>query len=267
MKRTHGHLLLLGAATVGVLLATVAQGGTVAPSATELGRAAVPFPTAQWTALLAKHVDEQGRVRYADVDRSEVERLYAAVAASSPATTPGAYPTSAAKEAYYLDAYNVLVWKSVLDRLPKLKSVNDEKVSFFYFTKFLVGKKAINLKDLEGDVIRPQFKDPRVHMALNCASAGCPQLPREAFVAERLDAQLDRETRKFVGDKHNVALDGKNLRLSQIFDWYKDDFGKEPAKVIAWINRYRAPDAQLPTDARIVYIDYDWRLNDERLSR
>ena len=84
----------------------------------------------------------------------------------------------------------MLVWKNVLDRLPKLKSVDDEKVSFFVFTKLLVGGKATNLKDLESDVIRPQFKDPRVHMALNCASAGCPELPAEAFTADKLDAQL-----------------------------------------------------------------------------
>ena len=266
MKPTRS-LLLFGAALMFGLVSPAARGGTVAPAADELGRAVVPFPVAQWTALLARHVDDAGRVRYADIDRREVERLYAAVAASSPAATPDAYPTPAAREAYYLDAYNVLVWKNVLDRLPKLKSVNDEKVSFFYFTKFVVGKKAINLKDLEGEIIRPQFKDPRVHMALNCASAGCPELPREAFVADRLDAQLDRETRKFIADKRNVALDGKTLRLSQIFDWYKGDFGKDPAKVIAWINRYRAPDAQLPTDARIAYIEYDWRLNDEHLAR
>ena len=237
------------------------------PVPAELAHAAVPFPTARWTALLAKHVDAAGRVSYTAVDRAEVERLYAAVAASSPATNPEAYPTAAAKEAYYLDAYNVLVWKNVLDRLPALKSVNDSKASFFYFTKFIVGHKAVNLKDLEGDVIRPQFKDPRVHMALNCASAGCPELPREAFTADALDTQLDREARKFVAEKRNVMLEGKTLRLSQIFDWYKDDFGKEPAKVIAWINRYRTADAQLPTDAKISYLDYDWRLNDQALSR
>ena len=54
----------------------------------------------------------------------------------------------------------------------------------------------------------------------------------------------------------------KKLKLSHIFDWYKEDFGKEPAKVIDWINHYRAADAKLPTDAKIEYVDYDWTLND-----
>ncbi|MEO6954021.1 MAG: DUF547 domain-containing protein [Polyangia bacterium] len=254
---------------LGVALLLVSSGlacaGVVAP---QKDAALTPFPTARWNALLEKNVDTEGRVSYDRVDKAEVDKLYASIAASSP-TTSADYPTAKAKEAYYLNAYNVLVWKNVLDRLPKLKSVDDAKLSFFVFTKFEVGGKAISLKDLESDIIRPQFKDPRVHMALNCASAGCPALPREAFTADRLDEQLDREVRKFVGEKRNVDYDAakKVVRISKIFDWYKDDFGKEPQKVLAWINGYRAKDAQLATDSKISYIDYDWHLNDEHLLR
>src|SRR5262249_28644241 len=117
------------------------------------------------------------------------------------------------------------------------------------------------------DVIRPEFKDPRVHMALNCASAGCPQLSREAFTPEKLEAQLDRETRKFMSEKRNVDYDAAahKVRLSRLFDWYKDDFGKEPAKVLTWINKYR--DEKVPIDAKIDYVEYDWTLNDTNLKR
>jgi hypothetical protein len=254
--------------TLALLLAATACAGTIKPQ----GQGAVPFPFEEWDALLQKYVDGQGRVDYGrlqsdSADMAKLEHVFATVAPSSPASQPDRYPTRQAKEAYYLDAYNVCVWKNVLTRLPKLKNVDSVKASFFYFTKFDIGGKTMNLVDLEKDVVRKQFKDGRVHFALNCASGGCPQLPPHAFMPKTLDAQLDAEARKFVSEKRNVDFEPatRKLKLSHIFDWYKEDFGKDPDKVIAWINHYRAPGAQLPTDAKIEYVDYDWTLNDVHL--
>ena len=142
----------------------------------------------------------------------------------------------------------MLAWKDVLGRLPKLKNVDSEKVSFFYFTKFVIGGDEMNLYDLENKIVRPQFKDARVHFALNCASGGCPQLPRGCVHAGQGRRAAVAEARKFCNEKRNVDFDAatKKLKLSHIFDWYKDDFGKEPAKVIAWINHYRSEGAQAP---------------------
>jgi hypothetical protein len=262
-------MLMRIALVASVVLATSSAcfGGTVKPDAAAVAAAPVPFPYAAWDALLEKYVDGKGRVDYNAIDRGAFEKVFAAVAASSPKKNPDKYPTKNAQKAYYIDAYNVIVWKNVLNRLPKLKNVNDDKYSFFYFTKFIVGGDELNLYDLENKIVRPQFKDARVHFALNCASGGCPQLPPEAFTPQKVDAQLSREARKFCNEKRNVDFDPatKKLKLSHIFDWYKDDFGKEPAKVIAWINNYRAPDAKLPADAKIEYVDYDWTLNDVHL--
>lgn len=254
-------------AVVALVVVQRACAATVKPDAAAVAAAPVPFPYAGWSALLGKYVDDKGRVDYNAVDRAAFDKLFAAVAASSPKKNPDKYPSREAAKAYYLDAYNVLVWKNVLNRLPKLKNVDSEKVSFFYFTKFVVGGEEMNLYDLENKVVRPQFKDARVHFALNCASGGCPMLPREAFTPAKVDEQLSREARRFCNEKRNVDFDAatKKLKLSHIFDWYKDDFGKEPAKVIAWINQYRAADAKLPADAKIEYVDYDWTLNDQRL--
>jgi uncharacterized protein DUF547 len=253
-------------AAVAVLaVASVACGATVKPDAAAVAAAPVPFPWAQWDALLKKYVDGKGRVDYNAIDRGAFDKVFAAVAASSPKKNPDKYASKDAHKAFYINAYNVIVWKNVLNRLPKLKNVDSEKVSFFYFTKFLVGGDEINLYDLENKIVRPQFKDARVHFALNCASGGCPQLPQDAFTPEKVDAQLSREAKKFCNEKRNVDFDPatKKLKLSHIFDWYKDDFGKEPAKVIAWINQYRAD--KLSTDAKIEYVDYDWTLNDQHL--
>ncbi len=230
------------------------------------------FPYEEWNGLLKKYVDGKGRVDYnalkgnAD-DVAKLEKLQNAVASLGPTKNPAAYKTKWDKLAFYIDAYNISVWKNVLGRLPKLTNVDKEKISFFFSTKFSVDGKAINLRDLEGDIIRPQFKDGRVHMALNCASGGCPQLPNYAFTPAKLDEQLSAEARKFVNEPRNVSFDPatKELKLSHIFDWYKEDFGKEPAKVIEWINNYREGSAKLPPDAKIKYVDYDWTLNDVNL--
>jgi hypothetical protein len=247
------------------LIAGSACAGTIKPEPGVSG--VTPFPFEEWDGLLKTYVDDKGRVDYGKLksnaaDLKKLEHVFASVAASSPATAPDKYPTKSAKEAYYLDAYNVCVWKFVLAHFPKMKNVDNEKASFFYFTKFSIGGKEMNLVDLEKDEIRKQFKDGRVHFALNCASGGCPQLPPEAFTPAKLEEQLNRETRKFVAEKRNVDFDPatKKLRLSHLFDWYKEDFGKADDKVVSWINNFRVE--KLPTDAKLDYVDYDWTLND-----
>jgi hypothetical protein len=91
-------------------------------------------------------------------------------------------------------------------------------------------------------------------------------LPQEAFTPEKLSAQLDREAKKFCNEERNVRWDAgkKTVYLSHIFDWYADDFDK---KQIEWINKRRAPDKQIPADAKIEFVDYDWHLNDPSLKR
>jgi hypothetical protein len=261
------------ALVLALALGGTARASTMKPDEAAVKAAPAAFPFAEWDALLHKYVDDKGRVDYGALksnaeDSAKLDKLFAAVAATGPKTHPDQFKSKSAREAYYLDAYNILVWKNVLSRLsPKFTNVDKEKASFFFFTKFIVDGKEINLKDLEGDVIRPTFKDGRVHMALNCASGGCPQLPSYAFTPANVDEQLSNEARKFSNEKRNVDWEGpgKKLRLSKIFDWYKEDFGKETPRVIEWINNYRAPDAKLPTDAKVEYIDYDWTLNDSHI--
>jgi hypothetical protein len=241
------------------------------PDAAALKDAPQSFPVEDWDALLRKYVDDQGRVDYpalAKADLPAFERVFAAVAASSPRAEADRYPTRGAREAYYLNAYNVLVWKYVLTRTHKLLSIDVVSHVFFEVARFFVGGRETTLDELE-KAIRGKFKDPRVHMALNCAAAGCPLLPRQAFKPEALERQLDRAARRFVAEKRNVDYDAAKqvVHLSRLFDWYGEDFGTEPVKVLGWINRYRAASAQLPLDARIEYVEYDWRLNDRSLRR
>jgi hypothetical protein len=261
--------VLASALAAAVVFGGAARAGVMKADEAAVKAAPKPFPTDAWDALLKKVVDAEGRVDYAKIDKAALDALFAALAASSPKSNPDLYKSKSDKLAYWINGYNVAVWKNVLSRLPKLKSVDDEKVSFFGLTKFSFGGLELSLHALENDVVRKEFGDARVHMALNCASGGCPKLPNYAFTGAKLEQQLSNEARRFCNEKRNVDYDPaqKTVKLSKIFDWYKDDFGKAPDKVITWINNYRAADAKIPTDAKISYVDYDWHLNDPSLKR
>jgi Protein of unknown function, DUF547 len=252
----------VGAFALVALLAIDVRAGAVKPTEEAMKQAGDKFDYGAWDRLLKKYVDGKGRVDYARLrataaDVKDLERLYAQVATAKIDTMS----SKQAKEAFLIDAYNVIVWKNVVDNQPK--QVNESLYKFFR-RDYIVGGKELDLDDLEKKWIRPEFKDPRVHMALNCASGGCPMLPPEAFEPDKLNAQLDREAKKFCNEPRNVKYDPttKRVTLSRIFDWYADDFEK---KQVAWINKYRAD--KIPEDAKIEFVDYDWHLNDPSLKR
>lgn len=267
LSRRRGLLVGLTLVAAVGLGASVSRGGSLAP---RVPAPAGSFPFAEYDALLKKYVDDQGRVDYAALkaaDSATVEKLYAGLAATGPDKTPALYPSRDAALAYYLSAYNVLVWKNLLDQLPKLKRVDENLYSFFRNPAFQVDGREVDLDTLEKKIIRPRFKDPRVHFALNCASGGCPKLSRDAFTPARVQAQLEAESRRFCSEPRNVSYDAatRTAKLSMIFKWYQDDFGGSAGAVIAFINKYRPADQLLAADARLAYVDYDWRLNDRSL--
>lgn len=228
------------------------------------------FPFAEYDALLKRYTDADGRVDYAGLkqrDAATIDRLYATLSATGPDKTPELYKGKDAAFSYYLTAYNLLVWKNIIDQIPKLKRVDEGNYAFFHKPQFEVDGKKASLDELEKKVIRPRFQDGRIHFALNCASGGCPKLPRDAFVPAKVQSQLDKEARRFINEKRNVSYDAasQQLKLSMIFKWYKEDFAKDDAGLLAYLNKYRAAGEQLPPGAKIEYVDYDWRMNDPSL--
>ncbi|MEM6732326.1 MAG: DUF547 domain-containing protein, partial [Myxococcota bacterium] len=182
------------------------------------------------------------------------------------------------------NAYNAI---AVLNVLPR-EDFNDidafsTKVDFFKFTKSTVDGESTSLDYLEHGIIRPTLgrlykaskagsKFGRIHFALNCVSASCPVLPAEAFVPEQVDAQLEREARKFVLEERNVTVDSatKTVVLSKIFEWFEEDLWNDNGEVmptLEWINLYRPQDRQLDTSYAITFRDYDWTLNAQGLER
>ena len=217
------------------------------------------FDYTDWIMILKTYVNEIGKVNYAALkaNRKPLDRFVSLLGSVGPKTRPDLFKSRNDKLAYYINAYNALTMFNVINRLPKMKSVNDDIKSFFYFTEFPLDGRSLSLYNLENKLIRPEFNEPRIHFALNCASIGCPQLPNTAFLPKTLDEQLARETQKFLHEARNVNVEEGWLVLSTIFKWYKEDF---PPSVIKWINK-EAPDLKLLDDAAVKYRAYDWTLN------
>ena len=136
----------------------------------------------------------------------------------------------------------------------------------------------MSLYHLENTIILKRFDAPRIHFALNCPSASCPTLPQHAFSPEHLDAELDRETRKFLSQPRNFRIDHERraVILSEIFDWYRDDFldwyrrneADRQATLLDFTKLYLDVDAtgdrRIAEDYEIRFTPYDWSLNDQR---
>jgi hypothetical protein len=184
--------------------------------------------------------------------------------------------------AFLINAYNAFTVELILGRYPKLESIKDLGgfLSTPWKPKFiaLLGS-MVSLDDIEHGLLRERgrYDDPRIHFALNCASVGCPMLREEAYVAERLEAQLDEQVLRFLSDRgrnrHN-ATNGK-LEVSKIFDWYGDDFKaghRGIDSLAAFFARYADQLSGTPAGreavragrAPIAFLDYDWKLNDAR---
>ena len=164
--------------------------------------------------------------------------------------------------AYYINLYNATMLKAVLDRQAADPAWTPAAEDFAVFKLPLVRLRGrvTSLNDLEHQVIRKQFKDPRVHAALNCAAESCPPLLSRAYRADDLDAVLEENMRRFVNDPVRNPIDLKNRKLvvSQIFEWYADDFGGRD-QIDEYIDRYHDADT---TGWPVSFVEYSWELND-----
>jgi hypothetical protein len=221
-----------------------------------------------WSRVLNRHVDARGRIDFAGLagDHAELDEVVKFIVAVDPVSSPARFPTPNSRLAYYIDAYNALAMHGVLEAGVPKRFDWLGRVRFFYFRKFIVGGQQISLYSLENDVIRP-LGDPRVHFALNCMSVSCPRLPQLAFTAGGLDRELDAAAREFVGDDRNVAVDRerREVKLSAIFKFYTKDFLAQAPSLLAYVNRYRAQ--QIPLNNKVVFMDYDWSVNDQTRQR
>jgi hypothetical protein len=228
---------------------------------------------AAWDGFLARHLvpgaDGVNRVAYRRVLPGDREALsiYIAGLCGLPIT---AYRRDE-QQAYWINLYNALTLRVVLEHYP-VASILDISLGGGGrgpWSKKLVHVEGeeVSLDDIEHRILRPFWRDPRLHYALNCAALGCPNLGARAFAPAIVEAALDEAASRYVNHPRGARVDNGRLYVSSIFVWYKTDFGGTDRGVIAHLQRYAAPPLApaLAEQASIAGDSYDWSLNDAKL--
>lgn len=280
MKQIITLALVLIALATGSFFASV-MGAT--PLTSEAARAAqdpkpVGFDHRMLSMLLQRHV-KKDRVDYQGLLRDRA--MLDAYTKKLSSTSKKEYDSWKREEqfAFWINTYNAFTLKLILDHYP-VQSINDlAKGDVGPWDQPLIPMPAfhpegkdrdLTLNDVEQRILRPVFKDARVHAAVNCASKGCPPLRAEAFEGARLDKQLDEQMRAFVGDRSRNRFDkaNKKLVLNSIFEWYADDFAdkKRGTTRADFLMRFApesaGPDLTWIKSAKVTFDNYDWSLND-----
>ena len=220
-----------------------------------------------WNKVLQQYVDNQGRTDFITLAKSPQDLKFYVdfVARVSPTTHPELFKTKELILAYHINTYNALAMYGVLDRgIPKAFDGFFKRASFFKFRKIIIGGKKTSLYDYENKVIRP-LNEPRAHFALNCMVKDCPRLPQRAFVAEKLDEDLNKLTYEFFSKPKHLRRDQKKktVYVSAILDFYTKDFvpSGKASDLGQYINQYVTD--PIPDSFRIKFIDYDWTINQQ----
>lgn len=237
-----------------------------------LATPALAFDHGAWDALLKKNVvvlegGKASQVRYGEVDRKALQAYLKTLSGVSEKE----FKDGSREEqmAFLINAYNAFTVEKILTRYPDIRSIWDFGKIFGnpfkdeFFT--LLGRK-MSLDGIEHGLLRKNYREPRVHFAVNCASVGCPMLREEAYAAASLERQLEEQALRFLSDRsRNRYRDGR-LEVSKIFDWFKDDFEPRQAYFARYAKLLGVPGGAQVPDLPLTFLDYDWSLNDSRSS-
>lgn len=204
--------------------------------------------------LLSRHVSDNGVVDYTGFkdDSTLFNRCVRMFRANHPAENWN----RAEQLAYWINAYNVFTIELILKNYPTSSIKNISSPWDQDFIK--IRDNVYSLNDIEHEILR-KMNEPRIHFAIVCASYSCPILRNEAFRSEKLEAQLDEQTKKFINDSNRNKLSEKKLELSEIFNWFSSDFDSVGG-VKAFVMKYS--EVSISEKAKILYLDYNWSLND-----
>jgi len=224
-----------------------------------------------WDKFLKTYVKDDpsglNKVDYAGVTVEDKKALDDYVDAL--AVTPVLKLNRAQQQPYWINLYNALTVKVVLDHFP-VKSIRDIDISPGLFSSGPWGKKLVeiageqvSLDDIEHRILRQIWKDPRIHYAVNCASVGCPDLSAQAYTAENTDAMLSVNAVAYINSPRGVRVSANDVIVSSIYDWFQADFDGTEKGVIAHLLPYAKGDRKkaLEKASGISDYDYDWALN------
>ena len=205
---------------------------------------------------------KDGLVNYPEI---QSDPRFAAYLALLDRVNPSALGTERDRLAFWINAYNACAIQGILDGYSPKPYIGWYR--FFKTRTYGIGGARLNLSDLEHEILRQQFHEPRIHFAIVCASSSCPKLPSWAYNGTQLDQQLDQAARAFINDPTRNRFDrGKKIAyLSKIFDWFEDDFAAASGSILEFVAHY-VHDVDLarelaPGVYQIAYLDYDWSLN------
>lgn len=174
----------------------------------------------------------------------------------------------AEQRAFWMNAYNAITVKTVVDAYP-VNSIKEIKFGKLFSSGpwdkklITVENTPLSLNDIEHRILRPIWQDPRTHYAVNCASIGCPNLQTVPFSGRNTEQLLNNAAKSYINSPRGVSVNGKRLTVSSIYKWFSDDFGDNEQAVIAHIRQYASPTLKnkLNDFAEIDRYQYDWSLN------
>ena len=207
-----------------------------------------------WTAALQEHVDDDGNVNYKSwkKDTTYLDNYLQTLEENPPVE---AWSKSDSL-AYFINAYNAVTVKLILDKYP-LKSIRN-LVTPWRFKRFTLNGEKVSLNHIEHEILR-KMNEPRIHFAINCASASCPKLINVAFESHTMEKQLEQVTRDFINDPKRNKLSEKKIEISRIFQWFSDDYGNKKER-IAFIRKYA--NQPFNENPKVDFFTYDWQLNE-----
>jgi hypothetical protein len=256
------------------LAALAAPAAELWPRWSASGTEASAIDHGAWDAFVRKHVapgrDGINRIAYGRVPAADQEALRQYLGRLQ-AVAIRRYPRTE-QRAYWINLYNAATVQVVLEHYP-VSSILKIDISPGLFAKgpwrkklLTVEGEAVSLDDIEHRILRPIWKDPRTHYAVNCASLGCPNLAMRAYTPQNMEELLEQGARDYVNHPRGAQVRGGRLTVSSIYAWFEDDFGGDGAGVIAHLRKHAAPQLARALEGvtRIAGHDYDWTLNDTR---
>ena len=220
------------------------------------------------TTYLVAEEDGVNRLHYGRVSATDRRKLKAYIAQLE--AVPISKYRRAEQLAYWVNLYNALTVEVILRHYPTA-SILDIKISPGWFSIGPWGKKLVTveghelaLDDIEHRILRPIWRDPRIHYVVNCASTGCPNLRREAYTSATMEQKMTAAARDYINSVRGASFDGRMLFVSSIYKWFSEDFGDTDASVIKHLGEYAEP-ALAKKLARTRNIEghvYDWSLNE-----
>lgn len=213
-------------------------------------------PTHQnWDKLLRKYVTASGKVNYKGFKADQAAlQAYLDELASNPIQSSW---TRNEKMAYWINAYNAFTIKLIVDNYPT-QSITKLHGGKPWDVKWIkLGDKTYTLNNIENDILRPQYKDARIHFAVNCAALSCPPIINKAWTAQNLKSTLNAQAKKFINNTKYNTITADKVVISKIFEWYAVDFG---SSIIDYLNKYS--NTKINPNATVEYMEYNWGLNE-----